>query len=288
MLLFSYKKTQESFGDEVNRREKLEYMIKELVEINQLETKIVNEYSDKDLLFKTLRTISRPHILSKEYIKYEKEYLEEIKENKGIKQVESIIKDKNTIELLPNIYLYKGDITRVETDAIVNAANEKLLGCFVPGHACIDNAIHMAAGLELRNTCHELMVAQGRDELVGKAKITKGYHLPCKYVIHTVGPNVHIMPSASWDDVRRELASSYTSILEEANKNEDIKSIAFCSISTGLFGVPITIGSEVAIKTIQSYLETHEHHFEEIIIDVFSEEDYNEYCNTARKINKER
>jgi O-acetyl-ADP-ribose deacetylase (regulator of RNase III) len=96
------------------------------------------------------------------------------------------------------------------------------------------------------------------------------------------------MPNASWDDVRGELASCYTSILEEANKNEDIKSIAFCSISTGLFGVPITIGSEVAIKTIQSYLETHEHHFEEIIIDVFSEEDYNEYCNTARKINKER
>lgn len=170
----------------------------------------------------------------------------------------------------PHLYLWQGDITRLKVDAIVNAANSQMLGCFVPGHSCIDNAIHSAAGLELRVACYRLMQVQGHEEETGKAKITGGYNLPAKHVIHTVGPIVqwHVTK-----EDRNLLASCYRSCLELAEENK-LHSIAFCCISTGVFHYPHEDAAETAVRTVQQYLGEHpDTTIEKVIFNVFKEED---------------
>ena len=171
----------------------------------------------------------------------------------------------------PGLYLWQGDITTLKCDAIVNAANSGMTGCYIPNHRCIDNAIHSAAGIQLRNECAQIMEAQGHEEPTGKAKITKGYNLPAKHVIHTVGPIVGMQVTEKQEE---ELKSCYLNCMKLAEK-EGLKSIAFCCISTGEFHFPNKLAAEIAVKTVDKYLSSSK--LERVIFNVFKEEDYNIY-----------
>ena len=177
-----------------------------------------------------------------------------------------------TREKEPGIALFQGDITRLSADAIVNAANSQMLGCFVPGHGCIDNAIHSAAGLRLRAACYELMKAQGHEELTGQAKLTPGFALPARYVMHTVGP---IVRNRVTEKHRQQLRSCYRSCLELARKHQ-LRSIAFCCISTGVFHFPRREAAEIAVHEVREYRKTHGD-APRVIFNVFQDEDCDIY-----------
>lgn len=172
--------------------------------------------------------------------------------------------------------LWRGDITRLRVDAIVNAANNQMLGCFVPNHACIDNAIHSAAGPRLREDCDVIMELQGAPEPTGSAKITRGYHLPSRFVLHTVGP---IIPSGSVVTMEQRdlLASCYTSCLTVAAEVKTVRSVAFCGISTGVFGYPKQEAAEFAMQTVTDWVRRHPGRFDAIIFNVFGKEDEEAY-----------
>lgn len=175
----------------------------------------------------------------------------------------------------PRIALYHGDICRIDADAIVNAANSQMLGCWLPRHYCIDNAIHTFAGVQLREACARLMDDQGHEEPTGQAKVTPAYNLPSQYVIHTVGP---IANGRVDDRMKSLLASSYQSCLDAA---EEIgcTSLAFCCISTGVFGFPNEAAAEVAVSTVRNWLADHPHSPLRVIFDLFGARDQEIYHN---------
>ncbi|GAA4486978.1 macro domain-containing protein [Microbacterium panaciterrae] len=166
--------------------------------------------------------------------------------------------------------MWRGDLTRLRADAIVNAANDRMLGCFIPGHACIDNAIHAAAGPRLREECDAHMRSQGTPEPTGHAVITCGYNLPAAHVIHTVGP---IVRGELTDIDEGLLALSYQSILDAAHARSDIETVGLCSISTGVFGFPKTAAARVCLETIASWFDRHPDSALRIIISLFSDVD---------------
>ena len=169
----------------------------------------------------------------------------------------------------PRLALWQGDITRLRADAIVDADNSALLGCFAPCHGCIDNAIHSAAGLQLREECAAIMRAQGHPEPAGRAKLTRGYNLPARYVLHTVGPIVGRW--VTWKD-RRELAACYRSCLALAAEH-GLRSVAFCCISTGEFHFPNQEAAEIAVRTVREFLEQQTTSVERVIFNVFKDLD---------------
>jgi O-acetyl-ADP-ribose deacetylase (regulator of RNase III) len=173
------------------------------------------------------------------------------------------------------IYLWKGDITSLKADAIVNAANDQMLGCFEPLHNCIDNVIHSAAGPLLREDCKTFMDIQGRREKTGDAKITRAYNLPARYVIHTVGPIISVDHVSEVQ--REELASCYKSSLLLASNIKSIKSIAFPCISTGVYNFPRGLAAEIAVQTVDEWLDTNPHNHTHVIFNVFLEEDLHCY-----------
>uniref|UniRef100_A0A6B2LJT1 Macro domain-containing protein n=1 Tax=Arcella intermedia TaxID=1963864 RepID=A0A6B2LJT1_9EUKA len=178
--------------------------------------------------------------------------------------------------------VWQGNICLLEVDAIVNAANDYMLGCFTPNHACIDNVIHCSAGPRLRIDCRKLMTQQGHREPTGKAKITKAYHLPSKHVVHTVGPITQ-----GWEKPRADLlASSYKSCLDVA-KEHHLKSIAFCCISTGVFGYPNAPAVEVAVSTVMDWLEANPGAIDKVIFNVFKDIDAALYTNKFKMLQKE-
>ena len=219
----------------------------------------------KDLL-RSLMNVRMPAPVSDEYVQVENEYLKEETAAKGIPR----LADLKPVE--EGIYLWQGDITTLECDAIVNAANSQMLGCFQPLHYCIDNCIHTYAGLRLRNKCAEIMHKQGHEEPTGQAKITPAYDLPCKHVIHTVGPIVNGRLTARHEEL---LASCYKSCLALADEN-GLGSIAFCCISTGVFGFPQKRAAEIAVQTVRDY-KANTHSKIEVIFNVFKNEDYTIY-----------
>ena len=169
---------------------------------------------------------------------------------------EAGILDASTLSRTPldgRLSFWRGDITTLAADVVVNAANSRLLGCWVPGHHCIDNAIHTYSGVQLRAECARIMEKQGAEEPTGMAKITSAYNLPCKRIIHTVGPIANGNPT---DLHRTQLASCYTNCLNLA-ASEDLASIAFCCISTGAFGFPQREAAQIAIRTVTEWLGTH-------------------------------
>lgn len=170
------------------------------------------------------------------------------------------------------IYLYQGDITRLSADAIVNAANAELIGCFTPGHKCIDNVIHAAAGIQLRQECYAIRQAQGYPEPNGFAKITKAYNLPCKHVIHTVGPVIYDIVT---EQDETELRSCYDACLSIAEEHK-LESIAFCCIATGEFHYPKEEAAKVAIQAVDEFLDTAVH-LKQVIFDVYTAQDYAVY-----------
>ena len=222
--------------------------------------------TDKRILLRSLMNIRPPMKLDEKFLELQDEFLSHEREARGIVDSDSLP------EIFPKISLWQGDITRLRTGAIVNAANNKLLGCFIPCHRCIDNAIHSAAGLQLRDECYKIMLAQGHDELTGQAKITGAYNLPCDYVIHTVGP---IVTGALTQRHCGELESCYKSCLEIAEKN-NVESIALCCISTGEFHFPNDIAAKIAVKTVKNFLEESVS-MKKIIFNVFKDSDYEIY-----------
>ncbi|MGW4210622.1 protein-ADP-ribose hydrolase [Lentzea sp. NPDC004789] len=170
----------------------------------------------------------------------------------------------------PPIAVWRGDITRLMADAIVNAANDALLGCFQPGHPCVDNAIHAVAGPRLRADCHRIMTAQAAPEPTGTAKITRGYHLPAPFVLHTVGPIVRgkVLPAHE-----TALADSYRACLDVAAEVEKIRTIAFCAISTGIFGFPKRAAARIAVGTVADWLAAHPGRFDRVVFTTLSDED---------------
>jgi O-acetyl-ADP-ribose deacetylase (regulator of RNase III) len=172
------------------------------------------------------------------------------------------------------VTLWRGDITTLGVDAIVNAANTGLLGCFRPDHPCIDNAIHTAAGPRLREDCRRIIELQGHAEPTGTAKITRAYYLPSRFVLHTVGPIVS--GGRVTTQHQESLASCYEACLDVAAATQG-KSLAFCAISTGLFGYPKSDAASVAIKTVRLWLEQHPATFDLVVFNVFTEADEDVY-----------
>lgn len=169
------------------------------------------------------------------------------------------------------LILWQGDITTLGCDAIVNAANSQLLGCFKPFHRCIDNAIHNRSGVQLRADCNTIIQIQGHPEPTGQAKITRAYNLPSRYVFHTVGP---IVTDSVTDAQKSQLTDCYRNILSLAQQQADIRSLAFCSISTGVFGFPIEKAAPLAIEAVTRYLQQNPNQLNVVVFNVFSENDY--------------
>lgn len=205
-----------------------------------------DEQEQKNML-RSLMNVRMPHGISDEFLAIQDEYLQVENAKDGFVDID----DLKPVKSDSRLYLWKGDITRLKVDAIVNAANSQMLGCFQPLHGCIDNIIHSKAGIQLRLECNRIMKEQGHEELTGQAKITPGYNLSCKYVEHTVGP---IASMGFTKELEDQLASCYRSCLELADEN-DVKSIAFCCISTGVFMFPNQRAAEIAVETVKDYLD---------------------------------
>ena len=259
---------QSKRGSIMKQNERLDYLIQYLInESKQYEYLLsVQSLNEKKRILRSLMNIREPLPISKEFLKIQDEYLQE--ELKS----QQIISIQDLTPLKPQLYLWKGDITKLQADAIVNAGNSALLGCFIPCHGCIDNAIHSYAGIQLRLECQKIKEQKNSPEPTGKAKITKGYNLPAKYVLHTVGPIIH--GTLSKKDCLL-LASCYRSCLELADAYH-LKSVAFCCISTGEFHFPNDVAGKIAVQTVTEYLqETHSEI--EVVFNVFKEEDYQIY-----------
>ena len=173
--------------------------------------------------------------------------------------------------------LWLGDITSLRVDAIVNAANSAMLGCFHPFHACIDNAIHSAAGPRVREDCHAIIERQGFPEATGWAKVTRAYNLPARYILHTVGPMVGKGRDQVLPEHGQQLADCYRSCLDLASQVTDIRSVAFCCISTGVFGFPKERAASIALRTVDRWLETHPGSLDLIVFNVFDRDDLRIY-----------
>lgn len=230
--------------------------------------RIPNGEQEQKQLLRSLMNVRPPRKISKEFLMLQDEYLTEEVEEKGVVDSETL----PVSSLDKRLALWKGDITTLKIDGIVNAANSALRGCFVPCHGCIDNIIHTVSGIQLRLLCDRLMKEQGHEEETGKAKITPAFNLPSRYVLHTVGPIVHGILTPEHCHL---LSECYRSCLELAAEN-GLKSIAFCCISTGEFYFPQQRAAEIALHTTQEFLG-RDHRIEKIVFNVFKQEDYDIY-----------
>ena len=248
----------------MNQNERRIFLIQELLKENKRyeDMEIPQDFEEQRALLRALMNVRIAKNVDDEFIKVQDEYLKEEIKRKGIVDIDDLkpIKD--------GIYLWQGDITTLRCDAIVNAANSGMTGCYVPNHRCIDNCIHSFAGVQLRLECDEIMTKQGYSEPTGQAKITKSYNLPCKYIIHTVGPIINGKLTSEDCDL---LESCYKSCLELAVKN-NLDSIAFCCISTGEFHFPNDKAAQIAVKTVEEFMKK-ETSLKKVIFNVFKDMD---------------
>ena len=231
----------------MNQSEKRLFLIQSLL-------KEKTEYRDMDIptdsdgqkiLLRGLMNVRRPARIGTEFLQVQDAYLQAEAAAKGVTDIADLT------PIQPGLYLWQGDITTLKCDAIVNAANSGMTGCYIPNHRCIDNAIHTFAGVELRLACAELMEQQGYPEPTGQAKITPAFNLPCRYVLHTVGP---IINGRVTKEDEKLLSSCYRSCLELAAENS-LESVAFCCISTGEFHFPNDLAAEIAVQTVKGFLK---------------------------------
>ena len=249
--------------------EKIDYLIEYLLK----ESGRGNfDYSnrDKKSLYRALVNIRQANPISEDFLKVEDEYLQEELKKQNITNV-------NDIKAENRIALWQGDITKLKIDSIVNAGNSQGLGCFLPNHNCIDNQINTFAGVRLRLACNEIMQDLNYDLETGKAIITKGYNLPSKYIIQTVGP---IIENEVTEEKEQELANCYINSLKLAIEN-GIKTIAFPCISTGVFRFPKDNACRIAIKSVKEFLESHDT-IEKVVFSVYSDEDLEIYKNELK------
>lgn len=226
---------------------------------------------EKRRLLRSLMNVRPPIPAREDFLRMQDACLKERLAERGVTRL------KELTPVRPGLYLWQGDITTLAVDAIVNAANSQMLGCFVPCHGCIDNAIHTYAGVQLRLECARLMAGQEEEEPTGCAKITKAYNLPCRYVLHTVGP---IISGAVTQADRELLASCYRTCLELAESN-GLHSVAFCCISTGEFRFPNELAAEIAIQTVGEWQRQNPEKIK-VIFNVFKDSDYEIYKRLLR------
>ena len=268
----------------MNRIENIDFCIRYLMQQNKVNSELPAALEDKQRLLRALMNIWQPQPLSDEFLSAQDAELQAQMQDKGVVTLEDLAASGNTP------LLWQGDITRLRVDAIVNAANSQMMGCWHPLHACIDNCIHSAAGLQLRAECAEAMSgaecpqvhpeytlggATYRHAFTSEALITKAYNLPCRYVIHTVGPIIPDgVPTLEQEE---QLANCYRSCLGLAEAN-GCRSIAFCCISTGEFHFPNRRAAEIAIETVKEYALTQSHnHTIKVVFNVFKDIDYDIY-----------
>lgn len=248
----------------MNQSEKRIYLIQELLKESDEYSRITipKKTEEQKLLLRGLMNIRPPRKNNPDFQQIQDSYLTEETRQKGIVTLEELS------PIQPGIYVWQGDITTLQCDAIVNAANSGMTGCYVPNHRCIDNCIHTFAGTQLRLDCAEMMHRQGYEEPTGQAKITLGYNLPCKYILHTVGP---IIRGRLTTDDCKLLASCYRSCLELAAEN-NLESVAFCCISTGEFHFPNDKAAEIAVTEVRTFLQK-ETSVKKVIFNVFKDLD---------------
>lgn len=247
-----------------NRRRKM--LIEELLAEQNQSIALPRDKLSQEMLLRGLFNIRMPRKTSEAFLKTQDTYLQEYLKEKGLTDI---------LDLQPiqdDLYLWKGDITTLKCDAIVNAANSQMLGCFIPNHRCIDNAIHTFAGIELRDECAQLMKDLGREANTGEAFITGAYNLPSTYVIHTVGPIVfHKLTEQN----KKDLENCYVACLQLA-ESKSLTSIAFCCISTGEFHFPNEEAAKIAVEAVLKYKEKTKSKMK-VIFNVFKELDYEIY-----------
>ena len=257
----------------MNQSEKRLFLIQSLL-------KEKTEYRDIDIpaepesqrqLLRGLMNIRAPQRIGADFLKTQDAYLQGETAAKGITDVTDLT------PIQPGLYLWQGDITTLRCDAIVNAANSGMTGCYIPNHRCIDNAIHTYAGVELRLACAELMEQQGYPEPTGQAKITPAFNLPCRYVLHTVGP---IISGRVTKEDKELLASCYRSCLELAAENK-LESVAFCCISTGEFHFPNEQAAQIAVETVKQFMN-RKTSVKKVIFNVFKDLDKTIYEKQLR------
>lgn len=242
-------------------------------QVNQLPT----DEAELRTLFRNLMNVWKPQNMDQEFWDIQDTYLTAETQARGVLTwddlptlPEALAEQVGTDQLK----VWLGDICRLDVGAIVNAANSQMLGCWKPGHLCVDNAIHTAAGLQLRAECNELMLAQGHEEATGQAKMTQAYNLPAQRVIHTVGP---IVDGEVTQLHRDQLASSYRECLKAADK-AGLESISFCAVSTGVFGFPSHNAAHIAVETVRTYLRETGSPIK-VLFNVYNEQAYGEYLH---------
>lgn len=248
----------------MNQSEKRLFLIQSLLKENPeyRDLSIPAEPDSQRQLLRGLMNIRAPQNADADFLKTQDEYLQDETSAKGVTDITDLT------PVQPGLYLWQGDITTLKCDAIVNAANSGMTGCYIPNHRCIDNAIHTFAGVELRLACAELMKQQGRPEPTGRAKITPAFNLPCRYVLHTVGP---VIDGRVTQRDRELLASCYSSCLELAAEN-GLESVAFCCISTGEFHFPNEQAAEIAVETVKQFMN-RKTSVKKVIFNVFKDFD---------------
>ena len=248
----------------MNQSERRLFLIQSLLKENPeyRDMNIPADANSQSQLLRGLLNIREPRRIGTDFLQIQDEYLQETTAAKGITDTADLA------PLQPGLYLWQGDITTLQCDAIVNAANSGMTGCYCPNHGCIDNAIHTYAGVQLRLACAEIMDRQGHPEPTGQAKITPAFDLPCRYVLHTVGPIVSGRVTAQDKEL---LASCYRSCLEMAAE-KGLESVAFCCISTGEFHFPNEQAAEIAVQTVKAFLKKQTS-VKKVIFNVFKDMD---------------
>lgn len=248
----------------MNQGERRMFLIRELLQENAQyrDVEIPAGEEEQRQLLRGLMNVRLPGRIGREFLKVQDEYLQAETAAKGITELNDLR------PVAEGIYLWQGDITTLRCDAIVNAANSGMTGCYVPNHRCIDNCIHSFSGIQLRMECAEMMRMQGHEEETGKAKITKAYNLPCRYILHTVGPIISGTPTKTDCEL---LAGCYRSCLELAAEN-GLESVAFCCISTGEFHFPNDRAAQIAVGTVKEFM-VQETSVKKVVFNVFKNPD---------------
>ena len=268
----------------MDQLERLNYLVDEFKKESDgyQNLKVDDDLESKKVALRSLMNIRLPKPLAEEVLKIQDEYLSQRNIDRGIvslEDIETIQESGSNKEFNDKISIWQGDITRLKLDAIVNAANSQMLGCFVPMHTCIDNCIHTFAGVQLREECDKQMKAKrieyGSDyeQPTSIPMLTDGYNLPCKKVIHVVGPIIY--SNVSKDD-ENKLADAYINVLNMCKEN-NLRSVAFCSISTGVFNFPKKLAAHIAVESVEDWLKDNSEYIDRVVFNVFSDEDRRYY-----------
>ena len=257
----------------MNQNERRLFLIRSLLNerLEYRDWRIPQDVSDQKLLLRGLLNVRPAQVCNPEFLRVQDAYLHQATAEKGITDCSALS------PVQPGLYLWQGDITTLKCDAIVNAANSGMTGCYAPNHRCIDNAIHTFAGVQLRLACAEIMERQGCPEPTGQAKITPAFNLPCRYILHTVGPIVDESPT---ERDCAQLESCYRACLTLAVENH-LESIAFCCISTGEFHFPNEQAAQIAVQTVKTFLN-QKSSVKKVIFNVFKDLDREIYARLLR------